>query len=145
VAEEVAERIEQGIPPLALRFQPTAGVLTQVPLLLGSGQPRDQRWRMPLLGREVSVDAHASWSWEFGDGGHLDTTDPGGRYPHVGVSHVYRAAGEYRVACTTRWSASFTVDGLGPFPVPQPITQHAERAVDVGEGRALLTPGGMAQ
>ena len=70
------------------------------------------------------------------------------------MAHVYRRAGAYRVACTATWSATFVVDGLGPFAVREPVAQTQVRQIEVGEGRALLgtrtTPGvirsrGMAQ
>jgi hypothetical protein len=88
----------------------------------------------------VSVVATAMWQWRFGDGATLETLDPGGRYPHLGVAHAYRRAGAFRAECTTTWSATFSVDGLGPFPVSGPVVQHEARWLSVGEGRALLTP-----
>ncbi len=35
---------------------------------------------------------------------------------------------------------TFVVDGLGPFPVPEPVRQTQVRRISVGEGRALLAP-----
>lgn len=141
VGRAVRGSFERGIPVLRPRFQPTHGVLTQVPVVLDSGQPAGVRtWRLGLLGRDVTLSATPRWSWQFGDGSGQDTSDPGGRYPHLGVAHVYRRAGEYRVSCTTTWSGAFVVDGLGPFPVTEPVRQTEVRRIDVGEGRALLAP-----
>ena len=132
---------ERGIPALAPRFQPTQGILTQIPVVFDSGQQAGRRtWLVELLGREVALTATPAWSWQFGDGARQDTVDPGGRYPQAGVAHVYRRAGAYRVACTATWSATFVVDGLGPFAVREPVTQTQVRRIEVGEGRALLAP-----
>lgn len=38
----------------------------------------------------------------------------------------------------TTWAATFTVDGLGPFPVVEPVRQQAALRLAVGEGRAVL-------
>jgi hypothetical protein len=141
VGRGVRAAFERGIPALAPRFQPTQGILTQIPVVFDSGQQAGGRtWLVELLGREVALTATPAWSWQFGDGARQDTVDPGGRYPQNGVAHVYRRAGAYRVACTATWSATFVVDGLGPFAVREPVTQTQVRRIEVGEGRALLAP-----
>lgn len=141
VGRAVRASVEQGIPPLLPGFQPSRGILTQVPVVFDSGQAGGSHtWRLDVLGRDVRLSAVPSWSWQFGDGSGQDTSDPGGRYPHLGVAHVYRRAGGYRVACTATWSATFVVDGLGPFAVADPIRQREVSWVEVGEGRALLAP-----
>jgi hypothetical protein len=146
VGRAARARFEQGIPALEPRFQPTQGILTQVPVVFDSGQQAGERtWRLGLLGRDVTLSATPSWSWQFGDGAGQDTSDPGGRYPHMGVAHTYRRAGDFRVACTATWSGTFVVDGLGPFPVAEPVTQNEVRWIEVGEGRALLAPGARAR
>lgn len=146
VGRGVQEAFEQGVPRLRPGFQPTQGVLTQVPVVFDSGQEAGvRRWRFDVLGRAVTLSASPLWSWQFGDGGRRDTADPGGRYPHLGIAHAYRRAGQYRVACTTTWQGSFVVDGLGPFPVDEPVIQREVRRIDVGEGRALLVPASTAR
>jgi hypothetical protein len=134
------DRFVEGIPPPVPRFQPYAGVVTQLPVAFESGQSSPSLQRTyQLLGESVHVSGRARWRWDFGDGASLDTSDPGGRYPHVSVGHVYRTAGERTVVLRTRWTAEYTVDGLGPFAVPEEIEQMTRLRIDVGEGRALLT------
>jgi PKD domain len=141
VGRAARARFERGIPALAPGFQPSHGVLTQLPVVLDSGQPAGTRtWRLDLLGRDVALSATPAWSWRFGDGSGQETSDPGGRYPHLGVAHAYRRAGDYEVTCTATWSGTFIVDGLGPFPVTEPVRQAAALLIEVGEGRALLAP-----
>jgi hypothetical protein len=146
VGRRVRGSFEQGIPAQRLGFQPRQGILTQIPVVLDSGQPAGPRtWDLDLLGRAVTLTATPAWSWHFGDGAGLDTADPGGSYPQMDVAHVYRRAGDYRISCTTTWSGTFVVDGLGPFPVAEPVRQTEVRWIEVGEGRALLTPARIAR
>jgi hypothetical protein len=114
-------------------------VVTQLPVVFDSGQSGGAiRETFGLTGEQIVLEAVPSWRWEFGDGAALVTDDPGGAYPDMAVAHVYRAAGDYRVSIETRWTAQFTVDGLGPFPVADPVRQTATLRVSIGEGRAVL-------
>lgn len=143
VGRAAADRARRGIPGLTPAFEPPAGVVTQLPVLFTSGQAGgEQHWEWDLAGHAVTVSARPSWEWDFGDGAATRTLDPGAGYPRGGVDHVYRTAGRRIAACTTTWSAHFRVDGLGPFPVPEPLVQRASFAVPVGEGRAVLVPAG---
>jgi hypothetical protein len=52
VGRELRGGFERGIPVLRPGFQPTQGILTQIPVVLDSGQPAGPRtWRLDLLGR----------------------------------------------------------------------------------------------
>lgn len=140
----VTARLEEGLPRLRPTTDPAQGLLTQLPMVVVTGQRASEQWTMPLLGREVVVQAAATWTWDFGDGARLTTTDPGTHFPDGSLGHTYRRSGAFLVTCTSKWTATFTVDGLGPFPVPGVLTQRSHIPVAVGEGRALLVPGGMA-
>jgi hypothetical protein len=128
------------LPVVAIVAAPPQGALVQLPVVFDSGQPGGQ-WtgRYNLLGAEVDLRATPTWEWRFGDGATIQTDLPGGRYPDLSVAHAYRRAGRYLVRVQTRWTAQFDVDGLGPFAIAEPVTQEASRAVDVGEGRAVLS------
>ena len=142
IGRRARDRFVQGVPEPVVRFQPPAGMVTQLPVVFDSGQPAGTLTRSyRLMGEEVGLTATARWQWDFGDGSSLDTSDPGGPYPHQGVAHAYRTAGYRTVVLRTIWSAWYTVDGLGPFPVTEEIGQVSRLRIDVGEGRALLTPG----
>lgn len=139
VGEVVQDGFAKEVRRSHAQAQPARGVVAQLPVVFDSGQagpPISAGY--DVAGARVTLEATPAWSWEFGDGVIMSTTDPGGRYPHTVVSHAYRQAGRYRVRLTTMWSGTFTVDGLGPFAVDQPIRQDVEFAVQVGEGRAVL-------
>ena len=141
VSKRVRDRVDQSVPALRPAAQPSTGVLAQLPVVFVSGQPGGaQHWDMSVAGLGVGLTATPRWVWSFGDGARLATEDAGRPHPVGGVSHVYRASGTRTVDVTTEWSASFTVAGLGPFPVEEPVRQEATMRVVVGEGRAVLTP-----
>lgn len=139
VAEVVADRFVRDLPAVDPAAQPSRGAVARIPVVFRSGQPR--RWparTYDLLGSAVTVRAQPLWTWRFDDGASLRTRSPGARWPDADVSHAYGEAGAYEVDVTTRWTATFTVDGLGPFDVEQPVSQDGRLLVRVGEGRAVL-------
>lgn len=78
-----------------------------------------------LIGRSVRVRATpVGFGWVFGDGGRLDTTDPGGPYPAMTTTHVYRRPGVVPVGLVTRYRGEYSVAG-GPW---LPVDGHAEVA-----------------
>jgi len=139
VGSRVAERLASELPAVRPSFQPATGVVTQLPVIFDSGQSAaGLSTSVDILGQSVGIQARPEWEWEFGDGSRQVTSDPGGRFPHGAVAHVYRFSRTYVVRMVTSWSAQFTVEGLGPFPVTEPVTQSARMTVSVGEGRAVL-------
>lgn len=141
VSQQVRDRVEESVPGLRPAAQPSTGVLAQLPVVFVSGQPGGaQSWEMSVAALRVELTATPRWVWSFGDGARLATEDPGRPHPVGGVSHAYRTPGARSVEVTAEWSASFTVAGLGPFPVREPVRQAAALALVVGEGRAVLTP-----
>ena len=139
---ELHAAFERSVPPASITWQPKAGILPQVPVLFDSGQPQELPASNHGLGSAtVSLAPTARWHWDFGDGGTLDTSQAASRYPDTAVSHVYRRSGTFEVTLTTTWSATFTVNGQGPYVVDGEISQDRIRQITVGQGRAVLTPG----
>ena len=121
-------------------YQPVRGAIVNLPTLFASGQPaRYEGEPHDLAGFTVQVFATATWEWTFEPGVTRTFDQPGGPYPNYSVAHTYEDTGTYEVELVTNWSAEYTVNGEGPFPVPGgPITQTAELTVDVREARAVL-------
>jgi hypothetical protein len=137
------EAFARAVPPARIQVQPATGILPQVPTVFGSGQPASAGpFSLELAGRQVELRPIASWHWDFGDGGVLATASPGGPYPDLSVAHTYRLAGEHTVRLVTTWTATYLLDGVGPYAVDGTITQAATRKVRVGQGRAVLLPNG---
>jgi len=141
IGGRVREDLVHHLPRLAIGILPPTGVVTGIPTVFSSGQPGGRQsfaWR--IQGREVTVRAVPTWSWHFPDTAAQTTAEPGDLRPQGGVRHVFRRSGSASVTCTSRWLGEFSVDGLGPFPIPGTVNQEATLPVSVGEGRALLTP-----
>lgn len=143
VGTRVRERLSQGLPPLDISIHPSSGVLTQIPLIVDSGQaPGRVSFEMDLAGHSVEVIAGARWHWDFGDGFDVTSTSPGCAWPCTEIAHAYRRPGEFDLIARATWQGDFRVEGLGPFPIAEPITQSGSLVVQVHQGRALLTPSG---
>jgi len=130
------------LPRLRPSYQPSSGALSGLPVVFSSGQSRLglRQANLSVLGLDVRLDAQPRWGWSWGDGGSLSTTNPGGRYPQMSVSHTYLRAGRVRVTATTRWRAQYWVEGLGPYPVPgADLSQDAAVVVDVVPAHSVLT------
>ena len=136
VREEVRDLFDRPAPS----YQPVRGAIVNLPTLFASGQPaRYEGEPHDLAGFTVQVFATATWEWTFEPGVTRTFDQPGGPYPNYSVAHTYEDTGTYEVELVTNWSAEYTVNGEGPFPVPGgPITQTAELTVDVREARAVL-------
>ena len=78
-----------------------------------------------LLGFPVQVRAEPSrFSWDFGDGTVLPTSDPGAPYPDLTTWHEYVTPGQVAITLTTTYTGEYSVAG-GPFI---PIAGTAEIA-----------------
>lgn len=139
VGQEVRDRFVRNLDLPRPAAQPASGAVAQLPVVFDSGQGSASVSEVfRIAGEAVSLEARPSWLWNFGDGTTLATSEPGGRYPQSSVAHAYRHAGAFVVEVTAIWSATFVVDGLGPFPVPEPVVQQERLPLTVGEGRAVL-------
>ena len=76
-----------------------------------------------LLGRRVILEANPSrYTWTFGDGQSLTTTDPGAPYPRLTITHNYLRTGTYRPTLATTYTGRFRV-GNGPWrQIPGTVT-----------------------
>ena len=136
----VRESFARAVPPAQITWQPEHGLLAQVPTLFSSGQPaRPTPSIHEIGGMQIRLAPVAHWHWDFGDGAVLDTQVAGSRFPDREVSHVYRKAGVYEVRLHTTWTATYTVDDRGPYPVAGTVTQLAAAQIRVGQGRAVLS------
>ena len=134
------EQFIQGLPSLNPAAQPSQGVLPRIPVGFRSRQPKFPPRNYTLAGHRIRLTPIPSWTWRFGDGHRLTTDDPGAKYPNLSVAHAYPNAGPRSVRVRTHWTATYTVDGEGPFEVAQAIHQDARLLVEVGQARAVLTP-----
>lgn len=96
--------------PSPLVVQPGRGwVLLNKPTVVHA-ERAPQTLTTTVLGTAVTITANpTSYAWDFGDGATLTTTDPGLPWPDGTLTHTYTRAGDYRLALTTTWSATYVV------------------------------------
>ena len=130
------------VPTLKLGLQPVDGTITSIPVIARTGQPVSfVPPSMNIAGRHITVTATAQWHWQWGDGQSDWKAVPGASYPSRQITHQYRSVGTYVVAVQTVWSATYTVAGLGSFPVTgDVVTQEASLVVPVRSAETALTP-----
>lgn len=142
IDRHIQETFYRYIPELKPTCWPSRNLVTNLPLICASGQnSQTHSWGEQLAGHSISVNAAPHWHWRFNDR-HLTTTNQGGPFPDLSVSHVFRRQGVAMVGVDSLWRGSFSVDGLGPFIIEQDLRQSKSWEVTVGEARArLIQPG----
>ena len=141
MGREVRALLREDVPAVDVLSVPASGAVTQMPTFFASRQAAGPVVLVrDLGGYEVRLEARPTWTWDFGDGAGKVVRSAGSLRAGADVEHTYRRPGRWQVTCRTVWEAEFTVDGLGPYPVVEPVRQVARRQVSIGEGRALLTP-----
>ena len=98
--------------------QPANGGIVNLPTLFATNTPPTQTFDEVLLGVQVTLHVNASWTWDFGDGATLTTTNAGGAYPITSLSHTYRAGGQDTVNLTTNWTGTFSMAGGPQIVIP---------------------------
>lgn len=136
----VADRVRQEAPKAQPKFQPSSSAITALPTNFRSGQQASISRSESIAGIPVDFSARARWRWTWGDGSSaLATSQPGGAWPTMTVTHTYRRPGTKQVNLRTLWTAEYTVNGAGPFSVNgDPIEQSAALSVPVKEARSVL-------
>lgn len=135
----VADAVRQAAPKLGVSFQPPGGAITQLPTIFSTGQPKVLDRTDNLAGFSVHFTAHPTWTWTWGDGKSTTTSDPGGVYPDMSVTHTYRHPGTVRVSVSVAWQAEFSVNGGQTVsPDGATVTQNATVPIKIREARAEL-------
>lgn len=142
VRAQVAQQVRHRMPALAPQRQPAGRpALPRLPVVFSSGQDGGpMTWTDQLEGLSITTTVTPQWHWTFGDGEELTTSEPGGTWPDTSVSHSYDGKGNYPVQVTTTWDGSFTIAGVGTFPISGQVTQEASMQVPVRPARAVLVP-----
>ena len=97
-----------------------------------------------LLGQQVQVRATpATYTWSFGDGTTLRTSDPGAPYPDLRTTHVYTRAGTMPVGLTTTYRGEYSVAGGAWLPVDgtaDVVTPPADLTVIAARSELVESP-----
>ena len=140
VQQAAVDRFSQLLTTALPTHQPGNGAIVNLPALFATNTPAEQVFTETLLGIPVTLDVHASWTWDFGDGTTLTTTEPGGPYPVTTLSHTYLRSGHATVALTTNWTGTFSMAGGPAAVIPGgPIPRvSAPFVLDIHEAHGVL-------
>lgn len=139
VAEALlADEVRALVPPLRTWRQPEGQVLPHLPVVFGVTQSESAIERsFEIIGLPIELIASPRWIWDFG-GSTLHTVSAGRPWPNQTIDRTFRRSGEMPVAVKAVWSATYTVAGVGPLEVVEPVSQDADVTVPVGQARAVL-------
>ena len=107
-ATSLSDRLSKALPTGGISYQPDFKPLIHTPVYFWNDLPSVFRTQVNLIGETIDVVLRPSFTWSFGDGSFLSTTDPGGPYPNGKITHIYSQPGIYPVLLTTTWNGSFT-------------------------------------
>ena len=108
----LSDRLTKLLPVGDINYQPDIDPIVNVPIYFWSNTPSRFTAVVPILNLLVYVDLTPTFSWRFGDGGFEISKLPGAAYPIGGISHSYKAAGNYGVNLTISWSGTWSVNGV---------------------------------
>lgn len=129
----------RALPPLKPVSQPASTTLTGLNTNFQSQQPSQLVTAAAIVaGESIRIRAVPTWIWDFGHGGVLTTSDPGGPWSNGRIRHTYPKRGIFRVRVTNTWRATYEVRGIPDLPVDGVITQSAWFDLRVREARRFL-------
>ena len=140
VTSRLSDRFERAVPALRPRAQPDGVALVGVPSIFAVGQPNRMSSVASILGWRVTIAARPQWCWRFDGATRTScTTNPGGRWPNVGVTHAWSRPGDVTVRVTSTWRGSYTIEGFAPRPLGGQLVRQSETlAIAVREARGVL-------
>ena len=99
------------IEPLTAHRQPAGAEALVNKALIVYAEPEHRTFRTSLLGYGIDVEVFpVAYTWDFGDGTVLETTEPGAPYPSFDVAHTYTQELTATVSLTTTWEGRYRVD-----------------------------------
>jgi len=115
--------------PRLLSAAAVQGQLTQVSV----GVPARVTFPMVVAGVRVEVTAAGRFTWQWPERSAAASKGPV-------ASHTWLSSGPVRVGVSAVWTATFSLDDLGPFPVEQTITQQGSIDLRVHRAQRVLVP-----
>jgi len=88
-ATSIADRLTKLLPTGGVAYQPAFEPLVHVPVVFWCDLPKIFSTRFNIVGEVVDVTLRPSFSWSFGDGSVMQSTDPGAPYPNGSIQHAY--------------------------------------------------------
>jgi hypothetical protein len=110
-ATSIADRLTKLLPTGGVAYQPAFEPLVHVPVVFWCDLPKIFSTRFNIVGEVVDVTLRPSFSWSFGDGSVMSSTDPGAPYPNGSIQHAYLKEGTYLVTMLATWGGTWSNEG----------------------------------
>ncbi len=110
-ATSIADRLTKLLPTGGVAYQPAYEPLVHVPVVFWCDLPKIFTTRFNIVGEVVDVTLRPYFSWSFGDGSVMSSTDPGAPYPNGSIQHAYLKEGTYLVTMLATWGGTWSNEG----------------------------------
>ena len=88
----LTDRLIKSLPTAGIAYQPEYEPLVGVPVYMWTDLPTSFMTQVKIVGEIVDVALRPSFTWSFGDGTFLSTTDLGAPFPNGKIQHTYSQA-----------------------------------------------------
>ena len=102
------DRLIKALPTAGIAYQPEYEPLVDVPVFMWTDLPTSFMTQVKIVGEIVDVALRPSFTWSFGDGTFLSTTDVGAPYPDGKIKHTYSNPGTYLITLISTWNGTYT-------------------------------------
>ena len=127
----LSDRLIKLLPVGDINFQPENDALVNMPVYFWTQTPQRFSAVVPILDLIVYVNLYSTFTWSFGDGRVITTTNQGASFPTGQIINTYRANGDYPVNLKVSWRGTFTVNGVTAPISGNQITQSITRDISV--------------
>ena len=127
----LSDRLIKLLPAGDINFQPENDALVNMPVYFWTQTPQRFSAVVPILDLIVYVNLYSIFTWSFGDGRVITTTNPGASFPTGQIINTYRSNGDYPVNLKVSWRGTFTVNGVTAPISGNQITQSITRDISV--------------
>jgi hypothetical protein len=104
----LSDRLTKLVPTAGVAYQPEFEPLVNTEVYFWCDLPSVFQSRVDIIGEIVDVTLRPSFTWSFGDGSVMSTTENGAAYPNGTIRHSYSKPGSYVITLLTTWNGSFT-------------------------------------
>ena len=104
----LTDRLIKSLPTAGIAYQPEYEPLVGVPVYMWTDLPTSFMTQVKIVGEIVDVALRPSFTWSFGDGTFLSTTDLGAPFPNGKIQHTYNQAGTYAITLISTWNGTYT-------------------------------------
>jgi hypothetical protein len=102
------DRLIKALPTAGIAYQPEYEPLVDVPVFMWTDLPTSFMTQVKIVGEIVDVALRPSFTWSFGDGTFLSTTDVGRPFPDGKIKHTYSNPGTYLITLISTWNGTYT-------------------------------------